>query len=181
MINWENIDSENFEFLIEDILKCKGFNIPQRPARGPDQGKDIIAERQTTDNMMIVTNEKYIVECKHFYTSGKSVRESDLGNFLLKIMQHKANRYLIATSSVLSETVKNQLTALSDSPSHNIKCTFWVKSDLESFLLNEPEILKKYFGPLGSLSQSEKIEVVANYLKEHHFQEHRGAILICPG
>lgn len=173
-IDLTEITSEDFEFLIEDILIKKGFSIISRPSRGPDLGKDIIVERYVQDDMKNTFFERYLVECKHFAVSKKSVRENDLKNIVERIKLHKANRYLIATSTVISEVVNNQLKAISSDESTTYKCAFWTKNDILETLKNHPEIAKKYFEILDWKKVTQEL---ADQLQKHHFEAHRGAIL----
>ncbi|MCI0665850.1 MAG: restriction endonuclease [Acidobacteria bacterium] len=175
-IDFSQINSEDLEFLAADLLRCQGFTIESPPSRGPDQGRDIIAVRYVTDDMGVHSAERYLVQCKHFFTSGKSVRESDIGNFEAKMKQHNANRYLLITTSTVSETVKNQFQAVSEDGTSPRRATFWAKSDLIERLQNNSDLYKRYFQSW----QAEADEAV-NYLHEHFFPEHRGAFLWCPG
>lgn len=173
-IDLAQITNEDFEFLIEDILKRKGFSIVSRPSRGPDLGKDIIAERFVHDDMKITFLERYLVECKHLAVSGKSVKESDLKNILERMKLHKANRYLVATSTVVGEVINNQLKAISSDDSTVYKCVFWAKTDIMEYLYTYPEIAKKYF----EINDWQKIaNELAEQLSKHYFEAHRGAIL----
>jgi hypothetical protein len=83
-IDFSKVSPEDFEFLCEDILRSKDFSISDRPARGPDQGRDILAVRDVTDDMGITNREVWLVECKQLAISGRSVREADVGNFLVQ-------------------------------------------------------------------------------------------------
>jgi hypothetical protein len=173
-IDLSKISSEDFEFLIEDLLKKKGFSIIIRPSRGPDLGKDIIAQRMLTDDMKNVSLEKYLVECKHFAISKKSVTEKDLKNITERIKLHNANRYLIATSTILSGVINSQLNALSKDESTVYKCTSWTKTDILELLNEYPEIKSKYFEDNNWNKQASEL---AESLKRHYFEAHRGAIL----
>src|ERR1051325_1955369 len=129
MLDFSHLSPEEFELLCEDILRSLSFTIESRPARGPDKGKDIIATRYVTDLIGNVEEERYLVECKHFSKSGKSVQESDIGNFQAKISLHHANRYLLITTTIPSETVKDHLSAISRDPTNSYKAGFWARHD----------------------------------------------------
>jgi hypothetical protein len=178
IFDYSMLTSEEFEFLVEDILKKKGFTIERRPGRGPDQGKDMIASRTLVDDMSLQTKERYLVECKNLAESGKSVKESDLGNFEGRMEVHDANRYLLATSTILSETVKNQLSAVNESDRKAVKCTFWVGKDMDELIMDDENISRKYFSKHSILPND--LKQLANYLHTHHNEAHRGAILYCP-
>lgn len=152
-----------------------GFIIESRPARGPDQGKDIIAIRTFSDDMGLLHREKWLIECKHLATSNRSVRESDIGNFEGRMKIHRANRYLLITSTTVSETVNNQLKAVSEDPSSTRMATFWNKQNLLSLLEKYKNISDRYF-----TSWQKQAEEAVRLLSNHHPTAHRGAILWCP-
>ena len=172
MVDFTQISSEDLEFLTEDILKSLGYVIDSRPARGPDQGKDMIAIRDSIDAVGFKESERMLIECKHFAVSKRSVLEADIGNFDFKMMQHHANRYLLVTSTAVSETVKNQLQAFTEYGGNNRKATFWGKQDLVAFLQQNAKLINKYFHSW----EKESREAVA-YVGGHFHQAHRGAIL----
>ena len=49
---------EDFELLCEALLRAMGFTIVQKVARGPDQGKDIVASKLVTDETLAGSREK---------------------------------------------------------------------------------------------------------------------------
>ncbi|WP_347927259.1 restriction endonuclease [Pseudomonas helvetica] len=143
-MDFSNLNGEQFESLIEEVLIAKGFTVTSRPARGPDQGCDIIVERYVTDDMGLSQQEVWLVQCKNNSVSGKSVRESDIGNFYLKMQQHRANRFLLATTTTPAETVKSQFKALNEDSSLNRKAIFWNYQDLIIILDKFEEIRNRY-------------------------------------
>lgn len=171
-IDFGHISPEDFEFLCEDIFRAKVFLIESRPSRGPDLGKDMIAVREFSDDMGILHKEKWLVECKHFGKSNRSVKEADIGNIEARMKVHGANCYLLISSTTVSETVKNQLKAISDDPSTNRKAIFWGKLDLIKLLENFPEIYKRYFW-----SWQDQAAEAIKLIQRHHPVAHRGAIL----
>ena len=145
MIDFNKISPEDFELLSEDLLRSLGFTIESRPARGPDKGKDILATRYVTDIIGNVEEERYLVECKHLSKSNKSVLESDIGNFQAKLSLHKANRYLLITTTIPSETVKDHLGAISRDPTNPYKAGFWARHDLARLLQENSLVRNRYF------------------------------------
>ncbi len=175
-IDFNQISDEQLEFLAEDLLRKMGFTVPQRPARGPDGGKDLIATRDRTDDMGCVYREQYLAECKQLFKSGKSVRERDIGNFESRMRLHRCNRYLLVTTTTVSETVKNQLAAISSDTSDDRMAVFWRGQDLKEKLAAYPDLFDKYF-----FSWKREAEIAATFCSTHQFPVHRGAILWCPG
>ncbi len=177
-MTFKKILPEDFEFLIEDILKLKGFTITSRPGRGPDQSRDMIAERLITNDMRISSREVWLVQCKHLAASSKSksVLESDIPNFQAKAMQHKANRFLLATTTVVSETVKDIFNVINNDEKSGLKCAFFNQYDLKDYIKLYPELYNKYFNP-DNQPLEEKAKSLLRFLYHHYFEVHRGAIL----
>ena len=122
-----------------------------------------MAVRNVTHDLGITETERCLVECKHFFVSGKSVREADIGNFETKMKQHEANRYLLITTSTVSETVKNQLLAISKDQSSARKATYWARSDLIERLQEHPDLIKKYFHSWESEADEAVIYIHTNF------------------
>lgn len=177
-MNFKKLLPEDFEYLIEDILKAKGFSIVSRPGRGPDQSRDMIAERLVTNDMRISTREVWLVQCKHLAASSKdkSVLETDIPNFFLKAKQHHANRYLIATTTVVSETVKDNFNSLNNDEQSGLKCAYFNKYDLTDYIRLYPELYEKYFNPDNQPLEEKGLNLI-RFLRRHYFEVHRGAIL----
>lgn len=177
-MNFKKLLPEDFEFLAEDILKLKGFTITSRPGRGPDQSRDMIAERLYTNDMRISVREVWLVQCKHLAASSKnkSVLENNIPNFQLRATQHKANRYLLATTTVVSETVKDLFNTINGDEKQGLKCTFFNQHDLKDFIRLYPDLFEKYFNP-DNQPLEEKARALIRFLYHHYFEVHRGAIL----
>ncbi|HIK03740.1 MAG TPA: restriction endonuclease [Trichormus sp. M33_DOE_039] len=153
---------EDFELLCEDLLECIGFEIESKPARGPDRGRDIIASQTLIDGLGIKDKHRYLIECKHYAVSGKSVRETDIGNPIPKMSTHSCDRYLLITSTVPSENVQAQLSAISNAvPTY--KATIWSKGDLRKYLNKYPEVIKRYFKPESNFINTHLEEVVKTF------------------
>lgn len=187
-IDFGAIDTgEEFELLCEDLLQAMSFNIESKVARGPDQGKDMVAITTVTDDAGIRQTHRYLVECKHFAHSGKSVQESDVGTPISRMSAHNCDRYLLITSTVPSEKLRVQLEGIGNAvPGY--RATTWSKGDLRRHLYKHPEVRDRYFKPIISGSGSEQ-EVMARvcrsltkYLdKPGHFNKIKRLIQQYPG
>jgi hypothetical protein len=170
-----SISYEDFEYLCEAVIQKKGLAIEARPARGPDGGKDILAVRSFTDTLKVTHHERWLIECKHLAGSNRSVSERDVGNVEARMKIHVANRYLLISSTAVSETVKNQLKAISEDQGSDRKAVFWVKTDIEGYLEEFPDLKNRYFN-----SWEREASAAADMLQLHHSEAHRGAILWTP-
>jgi len=78
MFDFKRIESgEDFELLCEDLLQAMGYTVEASVSRGPDLGRDIIVSKTVTDEMGFTESYRYLIECKHYARSGKSVQEAD--------------------------------------------------------------------------------------------------------
>jgi len=121
-----------------------GFSIEAQVARGPDLGKDIIALQTVTDRAGFSETHRYLVECKHYAKSGKSVLERDIGSSIARMGTHSCDRYILVTSTVPSEKVRNQLASIPNTVSH-YRATTWSKGDLARLLDEHPAVRERYF------------------------------------
>jgi len=144
-IDFTQIDSgEDFELLCEELLQAMGFTIEAQVARGPDLGKDIIATMTVTDEVGIADTHRYLIECKHYAKSGRSVLEADIGNPAARMATHKCDRYLLITSTVPSEKVRAQLAGMPNiAPQY--RATTWSKANLTRLLDAHPDVRERYF------------------------------------
>jgi formylglycine-generating enzyme required for sulfatase activity len=143
-IDFTCIDPEDFELLCEDLLQAMGFTIEAKVARGPDRGKDIIATRTIPDPAGFAETHRYLVECKHYAISGRSVPEAAIGSPIARMGDHNCDRYILATSTVPTEKVRAQLVGISNAVFH-YRATIWSKGDLTRLLDEHPGVRERYF------------------------------------
>jgi len=82
---FRQMNAEDWEFFAIDFLSFQGFNILQYPSRGADDGLDGLVEYD---------NVKYIVSCKHFIKTNRSVGISDEINITDRIVQHNTKGFI---------------------------------------------------------------------------------------
>jgi len=130
-IDFSQIGSgDDFELLCRDVLKSKGVTILSNPAVGPDQGKDILIEVESEDELGTKEKHKYVVQCKHFAKSGKSVQAIDLGDIRSVCDKYDAQGYFLIASTMPSVTVATNFEGINKKGDY--KCIFWDKKELES-------------------------------------------------
>lgn len=130
---------EDFELFCEELLKSYGFTIVSRNARGPGQGKDIVCFRYYYDEFIGYHIQNFLVECKHFAFSGKSVYESDIKEFFQRTINHECNHYLLITTTVASVTVRDQIEGANKNKSLPITAAIWNRSDLVKRIYEQPK------------------------------------------
>lgn len=139
------VSGDDFELLCRDVLKATGAEIVSHPSVGPDGGKDIVINVKSEDILGTIENHKYVVQCKHYAISGKSVREQDLGDIRSVMDKNDAIGYILITSTMPSVTVEENFEAISRKGDY--KTLIWDKKVLESKidkLSNSIEIVERY-------------------------------------
>lgn len=134
---------ENFEGLTRELGKRLGFN-PDWSGRGADQGRDLLfTERRK--GLLGTQDVRWLVSCKDFALSGRSVTEQDLGSVIDKVRQHAANGFLLATTTTASSGLKAMLDGLRDNGA--IETLVWDKHELEEMLLRgeNADLVKRHF------------------------------------
>jgi formylglycine-generating enzyme required for sulfatase activity len=160
-IDLTQVDPEEFELLCEDLLHAMGFFIGAKVSRGPDLGRDIIAVQTTTDLVGFSETHRYLIECKHYAKSGRSVREKDIGSPIARMGTHDCDRYILITSTVPSEQARKQLAKVTSTVPY-YQATTWSKGDLARLLDEYPNVRERYFPsppaepptPVGALAET---------------------------
>src|SRR5690242_12676952 len=94
MIDWTEIpDGDSWELFARDFLAELGLVIDIGPGRGADAGRDLLVSEQLRGRLG-TRKFTWLVSCKHFATSGKSVGPNDETNITDRIRRHNANGFL---------------------------------------------------------------------------------------
>jgi HEAT repeat protein len=150
-IDFSDLNSEQFEELCEDLFKAMGFNdpLPERSGRGPDLGRDLIVTEHRASGILGSSRRfRWLVECKNFAISDKSVQPQDIGSITDKLVLHNADGYLLITSTVPSTTVENIIRAIDNNESLSFEATYWAKPRLIDEILKHRSVYEKYFQSL---------------------------------
>jgi hypothetical protein len=145
MIDFKELpqDGTAFEQLIREILLLRNLN-PHWTGKGTDQGRDIIATETLTGEIASYTR-TWLVQCKHFAHSGRSVGREDVGGIIDDCRQIKATGYLLACSTQASSSLVTKLRELEENSDYKFVARIWDSVDIEKMLM-EP----RYFA-LGHL------------------------------
>ena len=109
VIDWTEIpDGDAWELFARDMLATLGFVIEVGPGRGADAGRDLVVSEQLKG---CLANKKFtwLVSCKHYATSGKSVGPSDEQNITDRLRQHGASGFLGFYSTMPSSGLVGRL------------------------------------------------------------------------
>ena len=115
-----------------------GFRIIESPYRGADGKKDLIVDEILPSSGVTL---RWLVSCKHYASSGRSVSDSDEINISDRLKQHGCDGFMAVYSTLPATTLAGVLKGQKHS------CVFDHKR-IESILLSDPEGLKiaaRYF------------------------------------
>jgi Restriction endonuclease len=129
-------DGTQFELLVREILFSLNYHVIWSGV-GADGGRDLLVreEIQSIFGRRFFT---WLVQCKHFAKSKRSVGVRDLDNVVDSCVQHGADGYLLVSSTYVSSAVVNRLEAINADRSKHLATNFWDCTILER-LLNTPE------------------------------------------
>ncbi len=151
MIDFTEIskDGEIWELFARDFLQELGFFVESSPDRGPDGGKDIIVTEDLKGNL---GNYKFrwLVSCKHFALSNKSVQEKDETNILERIKDHNADGFIGFYSTLSSSGLNTRLNSLKN------------RSEIKDYKIFDHKIIENYLVTIGFS------KIIMRYLPENY-------------
>ena len=113
MIDYTEIDEDGeiWELFTRDLLNELGFYIESSPSRGADAGKDLIAKEKIRGKIGSY-DFKWLVSCKHFAGSSRSVSESHEQNILERVKDFGADGFIGFYSTIASSGLNSRLESL---------------------------------------------------------------------
>lgn len=130
---FRSMNDETWEYFAIDFLEFQGFIIIDRPSRGIDGGKD---------GLVMYNNKKYVVSCKFFYYSGKSVGTQNEVSIIDRAKEHQAEGFIGFYSTVISSSLKDRFESYSQ---QDFECLYYDIYTITDILPNLPSfILQKY-------------------------------------
>jgi hypothetical protein len=100
-------DGTQFELLLREILFSLNYHVVWSGV-GADGGRDLLV-REEIQSIFGRRSFTWLVQCKHFATSGRSVGVRDIDNVLDSCSQHSADGYLLVSSTYVSSAVVARL------------------------------------------------------------------------
>ena len=138
-------DGARFESLVAHLLEAMGYRILEKPAVGPEGGRDILVERKLRD-VMGEARERVVVQCKHHARSGRAVGDNDLGAWQNAITRYQARGYLLVTDTYVTENVSRAFRSYTEDPANFPKwATFWDVDELSSHLWSHAGVRRTFF------------------------------------
>jgi hypothetical protein len=109
MIEWKEIpDGDTWELFARDFLVELGFVIEIGPGRGADGGRDLLISEQLRGTLHS-RRFKWLVSCKHFAVSGKSVSPTEETNITDRLHHHSADGFMGFYSTMPSASLVERL------------------------------------------------------------------------
>lgn len=136
-------DQDTFELFARDFAnEILGLKIISQPNRGADGGKDFLAE-EIRNGTLSKSSIRWLVSCKHFAHSGKSVSDNDELNISDRMHQHNADGFIGFYSTIASSGLGSRLEALKKDYSVEI----FDGKKIEQWLLKfkDTTLFKRYF------------------------------------
>jgi hypothetical protein len=136
-------EQDTFELFARDFLQTLGYKILQHPDRGADGKKDLIVQEARV-GLSGVTHIKWLVSCKHYAHSGKSVSDTDEPNILDRISVHNCDGFLGFYSTLPATSLGKNLEGLKS----KAEIQTFDREQIEKIILDTPDGLKlanRYF------------------------------------
>lgn len=141
-------DQDTFELFARDFLIAQGYSIIREPGRGADKGRDLII-REERKGVGGTTNVDWLVSCKHYAHSGKSVGPNDEQNVSDRVCSHNCNGFIGFYSTIPSDSLVEMLKGARESKHSSVKeCQFFDRERIEGELLGRSNFLRifaRYF------------------------------------
>jgi hypothetical protein len=140
-ISFEGLTPDDFELFCVDLLKSMSFkNVKRIGGTSGDEGIDILAteEIKTFDG---VEDRTWSVQCKKVSTN---LNFDDIGKEAIRASAHKVYGLLYILTSDFTSPTKRQIPAYNENPKTSIKIAYFNRHQIENFLLQKPELLKKW-------------------------------------
>ena len=139
--NTGNGDQDSFELFARDFFSKLEFDIIENPARGADNGRDLIIEETLKSKISSKTIKKrWLVSCKHYSHSKKSVSAKDEIDINDRIITHNCNGFIGFYSTIPNESLISKLKDLEHDIFDKQKIDDIIKSNK-----NLETIFKTYF------------------------------------
>ena len=104
---------DTFELFARDFMQNYGYEIIQEPDRGPDGKKDLIV-KEIRKGIAGVTEKLWLVSCKHFVFSGKSVTQDDEPDIIDRVKSHHCDGFIGFYSTLPAASLNNKLLGLNN-------------------------------------------------------------------
>lgn len=159
--------SDNFELFARDFFVYKGLKIIEEPNRGADGGKDLIVE-ETRFGTVGCSTFRWLVSCKHYAHSGKSVNHEIESNIRDRVEKEDCHGFIAFYSTLPSASLHDVLNKL-----NKIEVQVYDYEKIEMELLKSVDgknIAKRYFPQSFREYEKESADVVPLFSEKPSLQ-----------
>jgi hypothetical protein len=146
-LNWDRLNSDQFEELIYHILKdAVGYENAQllMKTNAADKGRDVSVERVRTDSLSGTIRERIIVQCKHFLSKSVSLPDVHVLPEQVKLWEPPpVDTVILATSSRFTPDVVKWVENRNAAGSRP-KIEMWPDKHIESLLAMRAELIARF-------------------------------------
>lgn len=158
-------DQDIFELFACDFLESLGYEIIQRPSRGPDGKKDLIVQSNSVPGTTSDSKTKWLVSCKHFAHSGRGISDTDEPDISDRLTNHECHGFLGFYSTISNTTLSEKLAGMNKRFVSTIYDHSRIEKEIHS-LKDKERILATYFP-----KSREKWDLKTEQKKEHSNKE----------
>lgn len=154
-----------FELLVREILFAKGLDAAWSGV-GPDGGRDLICIERS-DSIFGTSAKRWLIQCKHFAHSGRSVGLADVTGIIEACAQHGADGYVVATSTYVSSGLVARLESIAADRANRL-ATAYLDGPMMERMLQSPALfhVAQRFLPVSAASNN---WVVSRTDRPNHF------------
>src|SRR5450755_3978449 len=98
---------DTFEQFAGEFLELLGIHLVERPSRGADSGKDLIAE-DVRKGRLGKSSIRYLVSCKHKAFSGSAVSPTDEQDIADRVKRNGCNGFLGIYSTIPTSNLQDK-------------------------------------------------------------------------
>ncbi|MGE7023347.1 restriction endonuclease [Solibacillus cecembensis] len=150
-----SIDGTDLERLTREIFVREGFEV-HWTGKGTDGGRDLIVVERT-EGPLSSFERTWLVQCKHFAQSGKSVGKNEANSIIMDCERVKADGYLLVCTTALTSGLVTAYKELEES--RVLKIRYWDEIRLEERLMKPCNFpLISQFFPQSSKNVGWKIQ-----------------------
>lgn len=133
MLNFNELstDGTDLERLTREIFVREGFEV-HWTGKGPDGGRDLIVVERA-DGPLGSFERTWLVQCKHFAQSGKSVGKDEANSIIVDCARVKADGYLLVCTTALTSGLITAFKELMEN--QGLKIHYWDEIRLEERLM----------------------------------------------
>lgn len=136
-------EQDTFELFARDFFHALGFEIEENPSRGADGGKDLLLIEHL-DGRIKSGKRRWIVSCKHYAHSKKSVTEKDEIDIIGRVNKFDAQGFIAFYSRIPSSGLMQALSSYKS----RIDIDVWDNEKIENALTTEESlqiVFQRYF------------------------------------